>query len=146
MTSTSKNWKELTLIFPNLNNFHSLEVVDRVSKTQLQVGENSNWIIMVSTVFRAKADCKTEFEEHSVYDDDETKRLLDAIVEQTGEFNQYHLTRSALVISRLTFKCVWLAGRISVIGNENSVLKLHNCFVYLDKKTLKRTEQSLILF
>ena len=26
----------------NLNNFHSLEVVDRVSETQLQVGENSN--------------------------------------------------------------------------------------------------------
>ena len=29
----------------NLNNFHTLEVVDRVSETQLQVGENSNWII-----------------------------------------------------------------------------------------------------
>ena len=29
----------------NLNNFHSLEVVDRVSETQLQVGENSNGII-----------------------------------------------------------------------------------------------------
>ena len=26
----------------NLNNFHSLEVVDRVSETQLQVGKNSN--------------------------------------------------------------------------------------------------------
>ena len=26
----------------NLNNFHSLEVVDRVSETQLQVDENSN--------------------------------------------------------------------------------------------------------
>ena len=26
----------------NLNNFHSLEVVDRVSETQLQVGENYN--------------------------------------------------------------------------------------------------------
>ena len=26
----------------NLNNFHSLEVVDRFSKTQFQVGENSN--------------------------------------------------------------------------------------------------------
>ena len=26
----------------NLNNFHSLEVVDRVSETQLQVGENSS--------------------------------------------------------------------------------------------------------
>ena len=32
-------------ILPNLNNFHSLEVVDRASETQLQVGENSNWII-----------------------------------------------------------------------------------------------------
>ena len=30
------------LHFLNLNNFHSLEVVDRVSETQLQVGENSN--------------------------------------------------------------------------------------------------------
>ena len=29
----------------NRNNFHSLEVVDRVSETQLQVSENSNWII-----------------------------------------------------------------------------------------------------
>ena len=26
--------------FANLSNFHSLEVVDRVSETQLQVGEN----------------------------------------------------------------------------------------------------------
>ena len=31
--------KELTSILSNLNNFHSLEVVDRVSETQLQVGE-----------------------------------------------------------------------------------------------------------
>ena len=29
----------------NPNNFHSLEVVDRVSETQLQVGENSNLMI-----------------------------------------------------------------------------------------------------
>ena len=34
--------KKLTSILSNLNNFHSLEVVDRVSETQLQVGENSN--------------------------------------------------------------------------------------------------------
>ena len=33
---------ELTSILSNPNNFHSLEVVDRVSETQLQVGENSN--------------------------------------------------------------------------------------------------------
>ena len=45
MTSTSKIWKELTSNLSNLDNFHSLEVVDRVSVTQLQVGENSNWII-----------------------------------------------------------------------------------------------------
>ena len=32
--------------------FHSLEVVDRVSETQLQVGENSNWII-----WRLKGKC-----------------------------------------------------------------------------------------
>ena len=28
-----------------VKNFHSLEVVDRISETQLQVGENSNWIV-----------------------------------------------------------------------------------------------------
>ena len=32
--------QQLTSILSNLNNFHSLEVVDRVSETQLQVGEN----------------------------------------------------------------------------------------------------------
>ena len=34
--------KQLTSILSNLNNFHSLEVVDRVSETQFQVGENSD--------------------------------------------------------------------------------------------------------
>ena len=34
--------KELTSILSNLNNFHSLQVMDRVSETQLQVNENSN--------------------------------------------------------------------------------------------------------
>ena len=33
MTSTSKILKELTYFFSNLNTFHSLEVVDRVSET-----------------------------------------------------------------------------------------------------------------
>ena len=33
------------LHFVKSDNFHSLEVVDRVSETQLQVGENSDWII-----------------------------------------------------------------------------------------------------
>ena len=33
--------QHFTSIFSNLNNFHSLEVVNRVSETQLQVGENS---------------------------------------------------------------------------------------------------------
>ena len=37
--------KTIDLLFSNLNNFHSLEVVNRVSETQFQVGENSNWII-----------------------------------------------------------------------------------------------------
>ena len=32
--------KRITSILSNLNNFHSLEVVDRVSETQLHVGEN----------------------------------------------------------------------------------------------------------
>ena len=40
-----KTVQELTSILSSLKNFHSLEVVDRVSETQLQVGENSNWII-----------------------------------------------------------------------------------------------------
>ena len=33
---------ELTYILSNLHNFHSLKIVDRVSETQLQVGENLN--------------------------------------------------------------------------------------------------------
>ena len=45
VTLTSKIWNLLSPILLNLNNFHSLEVVDRVSETQLQVSENSNWII-----------------------------------------------------------------------------------------------------
>ena len=32
----------LTSILSKSNNFQSLEIVDRVSETQLQVGENSN--------------------------------------------------------------------------------------------------------
>ena len=32
--------KSLTSIFSNLTDFHSLEIVNRVSETQLQVGEN----------------------------------------------------------------------------------------------------------
>ena len=42
LVSISKIWKYSTSILSNLNNFHSLEVVDRVSETQLQVGGNSN--------------------------------------------------------------------------------------------------------
>ena len=34
--------ESLTSILSNVNNFHSLEVVDRVSETQFQVSENSN--------------------------------------------------------------------------------------------------------
>ena len=34
-------FEKLTSILSNLNNFHSLEVVDRVSETQFQVGENN---------------------------------------------------------------------------------------------------------
>ena len=34
--------KTVDLHLANLNNFHSLEVVNRVSETQLQVGENSD--------------------------------------------------------------------------------------------------------
>ena len=46
MTSISNIWKQFTSILTNQNNFHSLEVVDRVSETQLQVGENSDEIIL----------------------------------------------------------------------------------------------------
>ena len=46
-------FKTITSILSNLNNFHSLEVVDRVSETQLQVDENylhlTKWR---STVFK----------------------------------------------------------------------------------------------
>ena len=35
----------LTFILPNFNNFPSLEVVDRVSETQLQVGGDYNSLI-----------------------------------------------------------------------------------------------------
>ena len=38
MTPIGNIWKWLTSILSNLDNFHSLEVVDRVSETQLQVG------------------------------------------------------------------------------------------------------------
>ena len=34
-----KRVDQLMAILSNLNNFHSLEVVDRVSETKLQVGE-----------------------------------------------------------------------------------------------------------
>ena len=34
--------KTVDLHLSNLNDYHSLEVVDRVSETQLQVGENLN--------------------------------------------------------------------------------------------------------
>ena len=34
--------KTVYLYLSNLNNFHSLEVVDRVSEPQFQVGENNN--------------------------------------------------------------------------------------------------------
>ena len=37
--------KRVDLYLSNLSNFHSLEVVNRVSETQLQVGEHSNCII-----------------------------------------------------------------------------------------------------
>ena len=34
--------KRVDLYFANMNNFYPFEVADRVSETQLQVGENSN--------------------------------------------------------------------------------------------------------
>ena len=40
--NNQQNLKFVDLPLSNLYNFHSLEVVDRVSETQLQVGENSN--------------------------------------------------------------------------------------------------------
>ena len=45
MLHQSAIFENMTSILSNLNNFHSLEDVDRVSETQLQVGENSDWII-----------------------------------------------------------------------------------------------------
>ena len=46
MISISKIWNLLTSILLNRNNFHPLEVVNRVSETQLQVGKISHWIIL----------------------------------------------------------------------------------------------------
>ena len=40
--TNQQDLKRVDLHVVNLNNFHSVEVVDRVSETQLQVGENSN--------------------------------------------------------------------------------------------------------
>ena len=45
MISISNIWKQLAPILSILNIFHSLEVVDRASETQLQASENSDWII-----------------------------------------------------------------------------------------------------
>ena len=42
VTSINIIQKEFSSILLYLNNFHSLEVVDRVSETQFQVGENYN--------------------------------------------------------------------------------------------------------
>ena len=38
----NQQYLKTVILLSNLNNFHSLEVVDRVSEAQLQVGENSN--------------------------------------------------------------------------------------------------------
>ena len=43
MTLISNIRKQLTSILSNLNNFPSLEVVDRVGETQLQEGKNSDF-------------------------------------------------------------------------------------------------------
>ena len=37
-----QDFKIVDFHFENLNNFHSIEAVDRASETQLQVAENSN--------------------------------------------------------------------------------------------------------
>ena len=47
-----QDFKTVNFHLSNLNNFHSLEVVDRVSETQFQVGENSNWIKWNESGFR----------------------------------------------------------------------------------------------
>ena len=58
MTSISNIWKQLTPILSNLNNFHSLEVVGRVSETRLQVGKNSDWIIWRLKGYVASSFCQ----------------------------------------------------------------------------------------
>ena len=40
-------WLKLT----NISNFHPLQVVGRGSETQLQVGENSNYLIKIILIF-----------------------------------------------------------------------------------------------
>ena len=45
MTATSKIWNELTSILSNLNNFHSLEVVDRVVDSSTATEDHAiNWL------------------------------------------------------------------------------------------------------
>ena len=48
---TVKFKKKLTSNLTNLNNFHSLEAVDRVSETQLQVGENLHTEMFYGDIF-----------------------------------------------------------------------------------------------
>ena len=42
LASRDINQQYLKIMLTDQNNFHQLEVADRVSETQLQVGENSN--------------------------------------------------------------------------------------------------------
>ena len=52
MTSTSNIWKQLTSILSNLNNFRSLEVVDRVSETQFNFTPELEVRFPVSAVWK----------------------------------------------------------------------------------------------
>ena len=47
--------KKLTSILSNLNNFHSLEVVDCANEAQLQVGEDSS--LLMAQSHRARSHC-----------------------------------------------------------------------------------------
>ena len=104
MTSISNIWKQLISIFSNLNNFHSLEIVDRVSETQLQVGENSNWII-----WRVKGQCK-----HSM----------------VSSFYLKHILKVLYILDHRDFAIKHVVFHLTKINN--GMLTCHTCYnIYL---------------
>ena len=79
----------------NLNNFHSLEVVDRVSETQLQVGENSNWIIWRLKGWHFKCDKRLTIISHSTDLESHSKNFVKNKIchKSQNAFRPHHFQR-----------------------------------------------------